>query len=82
MAAWSSTRIGWLKDRDIALSWAMALCFVVSGIVTLVMLWLGPAAREKLLEGDLGQKRKGPVSCCQKVSMLTKTLQGDLCLES
>ena len=42
LAAIGPTLIGSLKDNGIALASAMAICILISGILTIVLFWIGP----------------------------------------
>ena len=42
--------IGWLQDGGMALASAMAACIAATGVLTIVLLWLGPETRGRALE--------------------------------
>jgi SHS family lactate transporter-like MFS transporter len=52
LASMGPTIIGNLHDRGMALSSAMALCIAVSGLLVLLLVWLGPETRGRELRPD------------------------------
>jgi MFS family permease len=50
IAAFGPTLIGSLRDNGLALASGMAICILISGILTIVFFWLGPETRGWKLE--------------------------------
>ena len=50
IAAIGPTLIGSLKDNGVALAAGMAICILISGILTIIFFWLGPETRGWKLE--------------------------------
>jgi MFS transporter, SHS family, lactate transporter len=50
LAAFGPTLIGSLRDNGMALSSGMAVCILVSGILTIILFWIGPETRGWNLE--------------------------------
>jgi SHS family lactate transporter-like MFS transporter len=50
LAAIGPTLIGSMKDNGIALASAMAICILISGLLTIVFFWIGPETRGWKLE--------------------------------
>jgi cyanate permease len=50
LAAVGPTLIGSLRDNGVALPWGMAMCILVSGILSILLFWIGPETRGWKLE--------------------------------
>jgi len=50
LAAIGPTLIGSMRDNGVTLASAMAICIIVSGVLTVVLLWMGPETRGWTLE--------------------------------
>ncbi len=50
LAAVGPTLIGSLRDNGVALPSGMAVCIVISGVLAIVLFWMGPETRGWKLE--------------------------------
>jgi len=49
LAAFTPYMVGALQDRGVPLTTAMATCIVVSGLLVILFVWLGPETRGRVL---------------------------------
>jgi SHS family lactate transporter-like MFS transporter len=50
IGSFTPTIIGYLKDRGMELSTAMALCIAIAGVLVIIVLWMGPETRGRVFD--------------------------------